>query len=144
MKIKLENCFNFRPGNLWSHNNKNLQNSKLKVKIPSKQVLYNCYMEIEVGGCGDRKVCLAMGDNESDDGSDDGANNSCGGLMKCLEWFLIVFLLTLAIVLLVKSGRAITLYDQVVTGIANFFQRIADGVKSVKPAASSVTTLHDQ
>lgn len=92
-------------------------------------------MEIEVGGCGDRRVCLDMGDN----GSDYGSSNS--GLLKCLEWFLIIFLLLLAIVLLVKSGRAITLYDQLVTSIANFFQSIADGVKSAKPAA---TALHDQ
>lgn len=85
-------------------------------------------MEIELGGCGDRQVCVEMGNNESD--------TSCWGLLKCLEWFLIIFILLLAIVWLVKSGKMITIYDQVVTAIGNFFQNIADGVKSAKPATS--------
>lgn len=94
-------------------------------------------MELEVGGCGDRHVCLDMGDNESDSGDSD------YDLLRCLEWLLIIFLAILAIVLLVKSGQAIILYDKLVTAIGNFFQSIADGVKSAKPA-SSVTALRDQ
>lgn len=92
-------------------------------------------MEIEVAGCGDRRVCLEMGSNESV--SDDDS------LLRFFEWLLIIFLLILAIVLLVKSGQAIILYDKAVTAIGNFFQSIADGVKSAKPA-SSVTALRDQ